>query len=78
MAGKNTHQSCDSKEKFSIELSEKLYQSSSCGSLLSPFILNSVVNLFTMNGDFLRCIDTDANLIASYAENSDGNLITNH
>ncbi len=40
--------------------------------------LDAVVNLFTVDLDFLGRIDTDTDLVAFYAQNSDGDIVIDY
>lgn len=39
---------------------------------------DALVDLFTMHRNVLRCIHTDADLVAFYAEYGDGDIVTYH
>lgn len=38
--------------------------------------LNALVNLFTVHGNVFRSVDTNADLLAAYAQNGDSDVIT--
>jgi hypothetical protein len=49
----------------------------SCGDA-GTFVSDPVHNLFPVNRNVLRCADTDANLVALYADNRHGDLRADH
>jgi hypothetical protein len=40
--------------------------------------LQALVDFFAMHGHVLRCRETKAHLVASYAEYSDGHIVADH